>query len=301
MNKVVIIGCGNVGMSYAYALVNQKNSVEEIVLIDNNQTKAEGEAMDLNHSLPFSPNHLTIKSGTYQDCNNAKIIVICAGAKQLPGETRLDLITKNKEIFQNIIANINNTNFNGIIIVASNPVDIMSYITYKNSKLKPSQVIGTGTTLDTSRLRYIISKKLTINPKNIHVYVLGEHGDSEFIAWTSGLIGTSKISEFLTQEDMDQITKEVKDSAYQIIDKKGNTSYGIGTCLMRITKAILDNEDAIITTSVYDYHNDIYISKASIINKDGVRGYLNTNLSESEKAKEEVSIQIIKNVISNNC
>lgn len=301
MNKVVIIGCGNVGMSYAYALVNQKNSVEEIILIDNNHSKAEGEAMDLNHSLPFSPNHLTIKSGTYQDCNDAKIIVICAGAKQLQGETRLDLITKNKEIFKNIITNINQTHFNGIIIVASNPVDIMSYITYKNSKLKPHQIIGTGTTLDTSRLRYIVSKRLSINPKNIHVYVLGEHGDSEFIAWTSGMIGTNKITEFLNQTEMDQITQEVKQSAYKIIEKKGNTSYGIGTCLMRITKAILDNEDAIITTSVYDRNNDIYISKASIINKNGVKGYLNTNLSETELAKEKASIRIIKNIISNNC
>ena len=182
MNKIVIIGCGNVGMSYAYALVNQKCNVDELVLIDINKEKAEGEADDLNHSIPYSPNNMTIKAGDYQDCKDASIVMIAAGANQNVGESRLDLIHKNTNIFKSIIDNVMASGFNNIFLIATNPVDAMSYITYEHSCLPASKIIGTGTSLDTARLRYLLSRKFEISPKNVHAYVLGEHGDSEFVA-----------------------------------------------------------------------------------------------------------------------
>ena len=175
-NKVVIIGCGNVGMSYAYALLNQRTSVNDLVLIDINKKKVEGEVMDLNHCLAFAPSKINIKVGDYTDCSYAKIICIAAGANQNPGETRMDLITKNAKVFKNIINSVMETGFNGIFLIATNPLDVMTYLTWKYSKLDTSQIIGSGTSLDTARLRYMIGERLNINPKNVHAYVIGEHG-----------------------------------------------------------------------------------------------------------------------------
>ena len=258
MNKIVIIGCGNVGMSYAYALINQKCNIDELVLIDQNIDKANGEAMDLNHSIPYSPNNIIVKSGDYSECADATIVMIAAGANQNVGETRLDLIHKNTEIFKSIIDKVMATGFNSIFLIATNPVDAMSYITYKYSHLPASQIIGTGTSLDTARLRYILPRRFEILPQNVHAYVLGEHGDSEFVAWSSAMIGSVKIDSLLSQKEKNNISKEVRESAYEIIKKKGNTSYGIGMCLLRITNAILNDENAILTVSAFD-HN-VYIS-----------------------------------------
>ena len=297
MNKIVIIGCGNVGMSYAYALVNQKCPVDELVLIDKNNNKAEGEAMDLNHSIPYSPNNLSIKAGNYDDCKNAKIIMIAAGANQNIGETRLDLINKNAIIFKEIIKKVMATKFNGIFLIATNPVDITSYITYKYSKLPASKIVGTGTSLDTARLRYILSKKFEIFPKNVHAYVLGEHGDSEFVAWSSAMIGSVKIDSLLSESEKKEISKEVRDSAYKIIEKKGNTSYGIGMCLLRITNAILNDENAIITVSAFE--KDIYVSSPCIINKKGIKRRLKIELSENEQVLYNKSRKIIEETTKN--
>lgn len=298
MNKIVIIGCGNVGMSYAYALVNQKVNVNELVLIDINKNRVEGEVMDLNHTLPYSPNAMTIRNGDYSDCKNANIVMISAGASQEVGETRIDLINKNDVIFKSIIDKIMETNFNGIYLVATNPVDAMSYITYKHSKIKPSKVIGTGTSLDTARLRYILSKKYNISPKNVHAYVMGEHGDSEFIAWSTASIGTTYIANSLDINEKEKIAIEVRDSAYEIINKKGNTSYGIGGCLVRITNAILNDENAIITVSSYDDKNDVYISSPCVVNKDGIRERLQINLLKEEQELLNKSIKVIKDTIN---
>lgn len=298
MNKIVIIGCGNVGMSYAYALVNQKVNVNELVLIDINKNRVEGEVMDLNHTLPYSPNAMTIRNGDYSDCKNANIVMISAGASQEVGETRIDLINKNDVIFKNIIDKIMETNFNGIYLVATNPVDAMSYITYKHSKIKPSKVIGTGTSLDTARLRYILSKKYNISPKNVHAYVMGEHGDSEFIAWSTASIGTTYIANSLDINEKEKIAIEVRDSAYEIINKKGNTSYGIGGCLVRITNAILNDENAIITVSSYDDKNDVYISSPCVVNKDGIRERLQINLLKEEQELLNKSVKVIKDTIN---
>lgn len=296
MSKIVIVGCGNVGMSYAYSLINQKCSVDELVLIDKNMGKAEGEAMDLNHSIPYSPNSINIKVGNYNDCSNADIVVLSAGANQEVGETRLDLIHKNDIIFKSIINSIMESGFNGIFLIATNPVDAMSYITYKYSGLDSNKVIGTGTSLDTARLRYMLSKKLNISPKNVHAYVMGEHGDSEFIAWSTAMVGTINISDKLTFEEKKEIGIQVRDSAYDIIKKKGNTSYGIGTCLLRITNAILNDENAIITVSCYD-NNELYVSIPCVINREGIKEKLDINLNEEEEKMLNKSKEIIKGVI----
>lgn len=296
-NKVVIIGCGNVGMSYAYALLNQRTYVNEIVLIDLNKDRIIGEAMDLNHCLAFAPSKLSIKVGDYSDCKDAKIVCIAAGANQNPGETRMDLINKNSVIFKSIIDNVMKNDFNGIFLVATNPLDVMTYLTYKYSGLNPNKIIGSGTSLDTSRLRYLISDKLSISPKNVHAYVIGEHGDSEFVPWSNANIGLQNIKDYLNDNEMNKICDEVKNAAYEIINKKGATYYGIGMCLVRITNAILGNENAIITVSTYDENNDVFIGLPAIINKDGIKNKVYIELNNEETSKLEHSINVIKDAI----
>ena len=297
MNTVVIIGCGNVGMSYAFSLLNQNTNVNELVLIDINKERIIGEAMDLNHCLAFSPSKIDIKVGDYSDCRDAKLIVIAAGANQNQGETRMDLINKNSKIFKSIITEVMKNDFKGYFLIATNPLDIMTYVTYKYSGLNPNKVIGSGTSLDTARLRYIIGEKVNINPKSIHTYVIGEHGDSEFVLWSSALIGSEKIDKYLTEEEMNKIENDVRNAAYEIIDRKGATYYGIAMCLTRITNAILNNENTIITVSSYDEENDIYISTPTVINKDGAIKKMKVELNNIEQNKLNNSINVIKDAI----
>lgn len=296
-NKVVLIGCGNVGMSYAYALINQKTYVNELILMDLNENKVEGEVMDLNHCLAFAPSKVNIKSGSYEDCNNADIVVIAAGANQKVGETRMDLIVKNSKIFKNIISNVMNSGFNGIFVVATNPLDVMTYLTYKYSKLPASRVIGSGTILDTARLRFLIGEKLKVNPKNVHAYVIGEHGDSEFVPWSNVNIGLQNINNFLTEEECEKICNDVKNAAYEIIKRKGATYYGIGMCLVKITNSILGDENNIITVSTYDKDNDVYVGLPSVINRNGIQNKVYVELTEKESSKLQNSINIIKMAI----
>lgn len=297
MNRIVLIGCGNVGMSYVYALLNQKTNVHEIAFIDLDEERVKGEVMDLSHGLSFSPSKIFFKVGSYSDCKDAKIVVIAAGANQNPGETRMDLINKNSKIFKSIIENIMNSGFDGIILVATNPLDVMTQLTYKYSKLDPSKVIGTGTTLDTARLRYEIGNKLEINPKNIHAYVIGEHGDSEFIPWSVGTVGALKLKESLKSFDLVEIEDKVRNAAYEIISLKGATYYGIGMCLVRITNAILGDENTIMTVSNYDAENDCYYGYPAIINKDGIKERTKLELTSEEKELLEKSIFTIKEAI----
>jgi L-lactate dehydrogenase len=294
--KVVIVGCGNVGMSYAYALVNQPNQADDLVLIDINEQKAIGEALDLNHALPFAPTKLRIKAGNYSDCNNADIICICAGRNQNVGETRMDLIKKNLEVFKDILGEIKKTSFNGIYLIATNPVDIMSYVTYKLTG-NPNKVIGSGTTLDTARLKHLIGKKLSISSKNVHAYVLGEHGDSEMIAWSRASVGLKHINDYLTEQEKEEMKKEVRDSAYDIISKKGNTSYGIGVCLHMITNSIISNDNAILTLSSYNSEHDIYISIPTIMSHTGVREQIAVDFNKKEQAEYDHSIKVIKDIV----
>ena len=297
MNKIVLIGCGNVGMSYAYALLNQSTSVNELVLVDLNKERIIGEVMDLNHCLAFAPNKIDIKAGDYSDCKDATIVVIAAGANQEKGETRMDLIDKNSQIFKDIIDKVMKNGFNGIFLVATNPLDVMTYLTYKYSNLPPNKIIGTGTSLDTSRLRYMIAEKINISPKNVHAYVIGEHGDSEFVPWSNANIGLQNIKDYLKDNELEEIYENVKNAAYEIINRKGATYYGIGMCLVRITNAILNNENSVITVSTYDKENDVFIGLPAIINKNGIKGKIYVNLNEKETIKLKNSIDAIKEAI----
>ena len=297
-NKVVIIGCGNVGMSYAYALLNQKTRVNELALIDLDEKRIEGEVMDLNHGLPFAPTPMTIKKGSYEDCSDATIVMIAAGANQNPGETRMDLINKNSKIFKEIVTKVMENGFNGIFLIATNPLDVMTYVTWKYSGLPHHKIIGSGTILDTARLRYMISEKLNISTRNIHAYVIGEHGDSEFVPWSSAQVGTQDIKDFISEEELNQISEKVRNAAYEIINRKGATYYGIGMCLVRITNAILSDENSIITVSSYDKTNDIFVGGATIINKNGCKERMYIKLNEEETKKLEKSISIIKDAIN---
>ena len=298
-NKIVIIGCGNVGMSYAYALLNQRTYVNELALIDLDTNRVDGEVMDLNHCLAYSPSKITIKRGEYSDCKDAKIVMIAAGANQNPGETRMDLIHKNSKIFKDIVEKVMASGFNGIFLVATNPLDVMTYLTYKYSGLPHNQVLGSGTTLDTARLKYLISEKIGVSPKDIHAYVMGEHGDSEFVPWSNANIALKSIDYYLTDAEKVQIENDVRNSAYEIINRKGATYYGIGMCLVRITNAILGDENVILSVSAYDKENHVYVSTPAIINKSGVKEKIFVPFNEEETNKIKNSIKVIKDAINN--
>jgi L-lactate dehydrogenase len=304
-SKVVIIGTGFVGMSYAYALLNQ-GAVEEIVLLDVDQKKAEGEAMDLNHGLAFAPRKMSIKSGTYADCETAGLVVITAGVSQREGETRTDLLNRNAGIVRTVVRNVMSSGFGGIILVASNPVDILTYVAWKESGLPSSRVIGSGTSLDTARLRYEISQYIQIDVRNVHAYILGEHGDSEFVCWSNAFVGGKPFRDVLESmanqisfSDLDAIYKRVKNAAYEIISRKKATYYGIGMALVRITSAIFNNENRILPISVYndgvyDVHKDIYIGLPAVLNRDGVHHIVKLKLDLSEAEKLANSAKILR-------
>lgn len=298
MSKVVLIGCGNVGMSYAYSLVNQKTRVGELVLVDINKDKCEGEALDLMHAESIAPSKINIYAGSYIDCNDADIVCICAGRNQEVGETRVDLVKKNYQVFKNIITEINKTNFNGVYLIATNPLDVMTNITQKLSGFPKNRVIGSGTLLDSARLRYLVSNITGISPKSIHGYVIGEHGDSEFIPFDNMQIGLDKANKWLTENDMSKITYDVRNSAYDIINKKGNTSYGIGICLAKLTNAILEDSRKIFTVSSFNEEYGVYIGEPSILGKNGVEKVLDLNLSIEDKVKFEECVEAIQSVLN---
>ena len=267
------------------------------LLIDKDMNRVEGEVMDLNHCLAFAPSKIDIKAGDYKDCNDASIVVIAAGANQKPGETRMDLIKKNSVIFKDIVNKVMQNGFDGIFVVATNPLDVMSYLTYKYSGLSPNRIIGSGTILDTARLRYLIANRLRINAKNVHAYVIGEHGDSEFVPWSNANIGLQSIDNFLTDKELDDICVGVRNAAYEIIDKKGATCYGIGMCLVKITNTILGDENNIITVSTYDKVNDVFIGLPAVINKRGISSRIFLDLNNEETLKLQKSIDVIKGAI----
>ena len=294
--KVVLVGTGFVGMSMAYSMLN-RGGINELVLVDIDKDKTIGEEMDLSHGLPYAPQKMVIKAGDYEDCKDASLVCIAAGANQKPGETRMDLINKNSAIFKSIIDNVMKNGFKGIFLVATNPLDVMTYITWKYSGFDSKKVIGSGTSLDTARLRFMIGDKLKVNPKNVHAYVIGEHGDSEFIPWSNANIGLQNVKQFLNNEDFLNLENDVRNAAYEIINKKGATYYGIGMCLVRITNAILDDENSILTVSTYDKDNDVYVSLPSVINKNGVSHKIYVNLNKDEEDKLQNSIDLIKEAI----
>jgi L-lactate dehydrogenase len=307
-NKVVIVGTGFVGMSYAYALLNQ-GVVEELVLIDLDKEKAKGEAMDLNHGLAFAPRKMTIKAGDYSETKDAGLVVITAGVNQKPGETRIDLLNRNAKIIQAVTRDIMDAGFDGILLVASNPVDVLTYVAWKESKLPSNRVLGSGTSLDTARLRYEISKYIHIDSRNIHAYILGEHGDSEFVCWSKAYVGAKPMMDVIESmkeidfHNLEEIYVKVRDAAQEIISKKKATYYGIGMALVRITQAIFNNENRILPVSVYndgvyDIENDLYIGLPAVLNKDGVHHVVHLKLSEDEQKKLEKSSKILKDSLN---
>ncbi len=302
--KVVLIGTGMVGMSYAYSLLNQ-NVCDELVLIDIDRKRAEGEAMDLNHGLAFSASNMEIYAGEYGDCRDADVVVICAGVAQKPGETRLDLLKRNKEVFRSIVGPVTESGFNGIFLVATNPVDVMTRITYELSGFNARRVLGTGTALDTARLRYLLGQYLQVDPRNIHAYVMGEHGDSEFVPWSQAMIATRPIREVaeedgnpVSMEELNRISEEVKGAAYRIIEAKRATYYGIGMAMTRITKAILGDENSVLTVSALlcgEYgESGVFAGVPCIINQNGVQRVLTLNLTEEERARFSESCRILR-------
>lgn len=295
--KVALVGTGMVGMSYAYSMLNQ-GVCDELVLIDINRKRAEGEAMDLNHGLAFSASHMKIYAGEYRDCSDADIVVICAGVAQKPGETRLDLLKRNAAVFRSIVEPVTESGFNGIFLVATNPVDIMTRITYSLSGFNPKRVIGSGTTLDTARLRYLLGESLRVDPRNVHAYVIGEHGDSEFVPWSQAMIATKPIlslcgsggeEDMVNREELKRIEEEVRTAAYKIIEAKQATYYGIGMSLTRITRAILGDENSVFTVSAMlrgEYgQSEVYAGVPCIINKNGIQRVLTLSLTEDEKER----------------
>lgn len=302
--KVALIGTGMVGMSYAYSLLNQ-NVCDELVLIDIDKKRAEGEAMDLNHGLAFSGSNMKIYAGEYEDCADSDIAVICAGVAQKPGESRLNLLKRNTAVFKSIIDPITASGFNGIFLVATNPVDIMTRITYTLSGFNPRRVLGSGTALDTARLRYLLGDYLKVDPRNVHAYVMGEHGDSEFVPWSQAMIATKPILELcgesgghVCEEDLKKISEEVKGAAYQIIEAKNATYYGIGMALTRITRAILGDENSVLTVSAMlkgEYGQaDVFTGVPCIINQNGIQRVLPLSLSEEELEKMKRSCDTLR-------
>lgn len=302
--KIVLIGTGMVGMSYAYALLNQ-NLCDELVLIDINKKRAEGEAMDLNHGVAFSGGNMEIYAGEYTDCCNADLVVLTAGLPQKEGQNRLDLLKENRKIFERILQSVLENGFHGIFLVATNPVDIMTRIVYEISDFPPEKVIGTGTALDTARLRYLLGEKFMIDPRNMHAYVMGEHGDSEFVPWSQAMMTTKPIFDLCGEtegchfHELLELEEEVRMAAYKIIEAKKATYYGIGMAMARITKAIFGNEYSVLTVSAHlqgEYgENGIYIGIPCVVNRMGIQRIVELPLGSEEKQRLHSSCETLEN------
>ncbi len=301
--KVVLIGTGMVGMSFAYAALNQ-NVCDELVLIDIDKLRAAGETMDLNHGLAFSHTSMKIYSGEYKDCKDAEIVVICAGVNQKPGETRLELLSRNTEVFRTIVNPVVESGFTGIFLVATNPVDIMTRITYDLSGFDATKVIGTGTTLDTARLRYLLGEYFNLDPRNVHAYVIGEHGDSEFTPWSQALLATKPVLHVLKDnsnrfryEDLEHISEEVKNAAQKIIRAKKATYYGIGMAITRIVRAILFDEQSVLTVSGKlkgEYGiSQVFLGNPCIISRQGIDRTIELSLTDNEISKLKNSCSVL--------
>lgn len=301
-NKIVLIGTGAVGMAYAYALVNQ-GLVEELVLIDLNEAKSRADVLDLNHGEAWAPAPVKVTFGTYADCHDAAMVVVCAGAAQRPGQSRLDIADVNLRIFREIVERVQASGFDGIYLVATNPVDVLTYATWRFSGLPSEQVIGSGTTLDTARLRYHLGEFFEVSTSNVHALIIGEHGDTELPVWSAASVAGRSIPRRIAADPslrgrLDDIFQQTRDAAYQIIDAKGSTSYGIGMSLARITRAILKNEKATLPVSTLlhgEYgHEDVCIGVPTILSRGGARHVVELDLDEDEQAAFERSVATLQ-------
>ncbi|OLS15369.1 MAG: L-lactate dehydrogenase [Promethearchaeota archaeon CR_4] len=307
--KISVIGAGNVGIRYTYSVII-RGLARHIVLVDVNKKRAEGEAMDLSHGAPYY-NPVQIEAGEYPAIENSDLVVITAGRNQNPGESRLDLIKDNTRIYAGIIPKCVQYAPTAKYLVVSNPVDVLSYVTYKLSGKPASEVIGAGTVLDSARFRFLLGSHCGLDPRNVHAYILGEHGDSEFPVWSNAMIGGMPIREYCnicahnsecqTEEILDDIFNEARDAAHQIISRKGETSYGIGLALARITSAILNDENTIlpVSTLINDFLgvSSVYLSLPALINKGGVKQVIKPNLSTKEREQFQNSAVTIRKVL----
>lgn len=303
-NKIVLIGAGDVGVAYAYALVNQ-GICDHLAIIDIDEKKLEGNVMDLNHGVVWAGSRTRVTKGTYADCEDAAIVVLCAGAAQKPGETRLQLVEKNVKITKSIVDEVMGNGFDGIFLVASNPVDILTYAVWKYSGLPHSQVIGSGTVLDSARFRYMLGELYEVAPTSVHAYIIGEHGDTELPVLSSATVAGVSMRMSLQKDPalegrLEKIFEDTRDAAYHIIDAKGSTSYGIGMGLARITRAILKNNDVALPCSAYlqgEYgQKDIYIGTPAIINRKGVRRVVELEINDHEMERFTHSANTLREV-----
>ena len=306
MQKVAVIGCGFVGSTSAFSLI-QTGLFSEMVLIDANQQKAEGEAMDLSHGGAYL-NPVKIYAGSYDDIVDAGLVVITAGANQKPNETRLDLVKKNVAIFKSIIPEIKKRNCEGILLIVANPVDILTYVTLKLSGFPAHRVIGSGTVLDTARLKYVLGRHLQVDPRDVHAYIIGEHGDSELAVWSGAQVAGIHINHFCElrghfehQAAMERLAQEVKDSAYEIIERKGATYYGVAVAVRRIAEAIVKDEHAVLPVSSLMQGEfgleDLCLSIPTVVGRDGVEMVIDIYLNNEENEKLQGSAKALKEVL----
>lgn len=296
-HKVMIVGTGHVGASIAFAILNQQTAVNELILTDIIAKDAEGEAMDLSDAIAVAPSYIKIRNGTYKDAKDCDVVIITAGAAQRGKETRRDLLKKNANIIKGMVDQIMDSGFNGIFIVVTNPVDVISYLVWKFSGLPCEKVIGTGTVLDSARLCERIASYISINPKSIHAYQVGEHGDSEFALWSSANVGGQLVSSLLPASTMNGIEGFVRGKAYEIINRKGSTEYGIGVCAVRILNCILNDERRVLSISSYHDFEDIYYGFPAVVGREGVVRQIDVELSEDEGIKLAKSVNEIKGMI----
>ncbi|MCR5691305.1 MAG: L-lactate dehydrogenase [Eubacterium sp.] len=304
--KAVMIGCGFVGSATVFALM-QSGLFSEIALIDANQEKAEGEAMDISHGIPFAKEQ-SIYAGNYEDVRDAGIVIITAGAAQKPGETRLDLVNKNVGIFKSIIPEITARDFQGILLVVANPVDILTKVAQELSGLPENRVIGSGTVLDTARLKHSLSKHLSVDSKSIHAFIIGEHGDSEIAAWSSANVSGIPLSDFCEmrghyqhRQSEENIAETVKNSAYEIIEKKSATYYGVAMAVRRICEVIVRNECAIlpVSTAMHGEHgiDGVVLSMPCVLGREGIETQVPLMLNEPELLSLTKSANVLKEIL----
>ena len=309
VRKVVMIGCGFVGSACCFSLM-QSGLFSEMVLIDADKAKAEGEALDISHGVPFSK-PIKIYAGDYDDIKNASLIIISAGANQKPGETRLDLVKKNISIFKLIIPEIKKRDYKGILLIVANPVDILTTVAIKLSGLPESRVIGSGTVLDTARLKYELGNHLNVDPRSVHAFIIGEHGDSEIAAWSSANVSGIPLHNFCEmrghfnhEEATKKIAEDVKNSAYEIISRKKATYYGIAMAVKRICEAIARDEKSIlpISSMLHGEHGieGISLSMPAIVGKDGVETLVPIQLNDEEVSKLRLSAKTLQDILNQN-
>lgn len=306
--KIMLVGTGFVGMSFAYSLLSEKG-IDELVLVDVNQDKARGEQMDLSDGLLYANTKMKITAGTYEDAKDTNIVVLTAGAAQKPGQSRLELVKINASITKGVCEELKKNNFDGLLVVANNPVDIMTYVAWKTSGLPKNHVIGSGTVLDSARLRHALSERLGFAASNIHAYIMGEHGDSSFVPWIHTYIGTKHLLEYLDENNIDlsemqDIYISVRDKAYKIIELKKATYYGIGLALKRIVSCILNNEKAILPVSSYqdgEYGREGYfIGTPSVVGSNGIEQVIRLPLNENDQQRFNNSFDTLKKTIDEN-